>query len=67
MHGCAWAVYLVPLGAKINPRFNRGKRKSFSMRLSVGKQIPVSWALKGYIALRTMLYTRLRVAVHVMR
>ena len=29
----------MPLGVEINPRFYRGKKNSFSMRLSEGKQI----------------------------
>lgn len=32
-------VFLMPLGVEINPRFYRGKKNSFSMRLSEGKQI----------------------------
>ena len=31
--------FLMPLGVEINPRFYRGKKNSFSMRLSEGKQI----------------------------
>ena len=31
--------FLAPLGVEINPRFYRGKKNSFSMRLSEGKQI----------------------------
>ena len=30
---------LAPSGVEINPRFYRGKKNSFSMRLSEGKQI----------------------------
>ena len=33
------ARFLVSLDEKINPRFYRGKEKSFSMKLSEGKQI----------------------------
>ncbi len=29
----------MPLGVEINPRFYRGKKNRFSMRLSEGKQI----------------------------
>ena len=32
-------VCLAPSGVEINPRFYRGKKNSFSMRLSEGKQI----------------------------
>ena len=31
--------FLMPLGVEINPRFYRGTKNSFSMRLSEGKQI----------------------------
>ena len=30
---------MAPSGVEINPRFYRGKKNSFSMRLSEGKQI----------------------------
>lgn len=58
---------LVPLGVEINPRFYRGKKNSFSMRLSEGKLTPVSKALEVSIALGVMRFTRLRVVGHVMR
>ena len=36
---CSALFILVPSSVEINPRFYRGKEKSFRMRLSEGKQI----------------------------
>jgi len=58
---------LVPLGVERNPRFYRGKKNSFSMRLSAGKLSPVNETLKIGTVLEYMRFTRLRVAGHVMR